>query len=163
MARHTVKAGSMSLHHMARIDAFNARVWRLTGRPPGWMVHGVRSHLGHDASLLATDVLAPRSRDHAELYGRRQGFGANTHGSYDAPHFLTRPHRILVDTPGNSRYSRVHSPNRGRKMLFVLVLTPIEGAPMVNARISRSCTPAVTTSIPARARFLVQSQRLTHV
>src|SRR5512132_4121938 len=93
MARHTVKAGSMSLHHMARIDAFNARVWRFTGRPPGWMVHRVRSHLGHHASLLATDVLAPRHRDHAELYGRRQGFGANTHGSDDAPHRVSSPVR----------------------------------------------------------------------
>jgi hypothetical protein len=48
-------------------------------------------------------------------------------------------------------------------MLFVRVLTLIEGAPMVKACISRSCTPAVTTSIPARSRFLVRSQQLTHV
>jgi hypothetical protein len=44
--------------------------------------------------LPATNVLAPRSRDHAELYGCRQGFGANTHGSDDAPHRVSSPVRI---------------------------------------------------------------------
>ena len=71
-ARHTVKAGSMSPQHVPRIDVFNARVSRLTGRtPPGWLVRQVRSHLGPDALLLATDVLAPPGRTHAALYGRR--------------------------------------------------------------------------------------------
>jgi hypothetical protein len=80
-----------------------------------------------------------------------------------APLFLTRPPRILVDTPSNPRYTCANSPYGQLRCLSVLGRTPMEGAPMPEARMSRFFTPAVMTHVPTRSRFMVRPQLLTRV